>query len=149
MALNNFELGTTTSTTASHVFCAVNLFNQPDVYRLQLQRVMLRHEQGPERDVAECWYVLEGPPGYSRCKVNFVGSQYADHPTPGRWSKRDGEEPTNEHGGWEIESIEMDPDEDMWWPLPEDIDWDAMLGSNLEDMKQSWEGICVALKPVI
>jgi hypothetical protein len=31
----------------------------------------------------------------------------------------------------------MDPDRDMWWPLPEDIDWDAMLGSNLEDMKQS------------
>ncbi|KAL6233815.1 hypothetical protein BDW75DRAFT_241697 [Aspergillus navahoensis] len=33
IALNNFEKGTATSTTVSHVFCAVNLINQPDVYR--------------------------------------------------------------------------------------------------------------------
>lgn len=22
----------------------------------------------------------------------------------------------------------MDPDRDMWWPLPEDVDWDTVLG---------------------
>ncbi|KAL5040855.1 hypothetical protein BDW71DRAFT_212703 [Aspergillus fruticulosus] len=137
MALNNFELGTTTSTTASHVFCAVNLFNQPDVYRFgSYNGYCFDTSKGQNGMLPSVGFGRR--PGYSRCKVNFVGSQYADHPTPGRWSKRDGEEePTNEHGGWEIESIEMDPDEDMWWPLPEDIDWDAMLGSNLEDMKQS------------
>lgn len=32
-------------------------------------------------------------------------------------------------------SIEMDPDEDMWWPLPEDVDWHTMPGSNLGDAK--------------
>jgi hypothetical protein len=59
MALNNFELGTTTGTTALHVFCAVNLFNQPDIYHFGTYNwVLLRHEQGAEQDVAEYWYVF-------------------------------------------------------------------------------------------
>jgi hypothetical protein len=127
MALNNFELGTTTSTTASHVFCAVNLFNQPDVYRFGSYNGYCfdtsKGQNGMLPSVGMCSplqlssgvgqeqtdSIIAGfgrRPGYSRCKVNFVGSQYADHPTPGRWSKRGGEEkPTNEHGGWEIESM--------------------------------------------
>ncbi|CBF69369.1 uncharacterized protein ANIA_06481 [Aspergillus nidulans FGSC A4] len=57
MALNNFELGTTTGTTALHVFCAVNLFNQPDIYHFGTYNwVLLRHEQGAEQDVAEYWF---------------------------------------------------------------------------------------------
>lgn len=41
-------------------------------------------------------------PGYTRCKVNFVGSLFNDHPEPGVWTK-----PSTTNKGleeWEIES---------------------------------------------
>lgn len=48
-------------------------------------------------------------PAYTKCKANFVGSQFSDHPSPARWSKRgDGqEELINEDGGWEIDSMSV------------------------------------------
>ncbi|BDD60942.1 hypothetical protein MAP00_006029 [Monascus purpureus] len=81
----------------------LNLFNQPDVYRFGSFNGYCYDPQ-----IRRSW------PAYTKCKANFVGSQFSDHPSPARWSKRgDGqEELINEDGGWEIDSIEMDLDED-------------------------------------
>jgi hypothetical protein len=80
------------------------------------------------------------------CKVNYIGSTFSDQTAPASYSKRDQNELTGENNEWEIESkspsllildpanrifffvgIELHPDENVWWPLPDDVDWEDTL----------------------
>ncbi|KAJ9481815.1 hypothetical protein VN97_g11646 [Penicillium thymicola] len=127
MALSNSQIGNANSDSkAPHVFCAVNLFNQPDVYRYGSGNGYCFDTSKGKNGLTDT-IGFGKRPGYSKCKVSFIGSSFSDQATPARWSKRDQEKPMGANDGWEIESIEMDPDPDAWWPLPEDVDWEGMV----------------------
>jgi hypothetical protein len=87
----------TTATNPSDVFCAVNLHNQPSVYRFGASNGMCYSEQRVQTALG-----FGKRLGYAPCKVNFVGSLFDDHPRPGTSSKRS--IVTEKPEEWEIES---------------------------------------------
>ncbi|KAL4860436.1 hypothetical protein BDV12DRAFT_205062 [Aspergillus spectabilis] len=137
MRIQDYTLVTegTTGTDPLNVFCAINLYNQPDVYRFDKYNGMCYSEKRSKDALG-----FGRRPGYARCKVNFVSSLFNDHPTPGTWSKRSNDPVTGRpEGRWEIENkseilswlgflclftltagVEIDPDPAAWMPLPED-----------------------------
>ncbi|KAJ5224936.1 hypothetical protein N7468_006161 [Penicillium chermesinum] len=131
MALTDSQIpGGAVDKDPTHVFCAINLFNQPKVYRygtgngycLDTSRNNgWRDERG-----------FGKRPEYKMCKVNFAGSKFADQQTPGSYSKRDQDDSIGGNDPWEIESIELLDEEDELPPW-DDADWENMLSS--EDMK--------------
>ncbi|KAJ6060310.1 hypothetical protein N7444_002164, partial [Penicillium canescens] len=127
MALNSSQIkGASSDTDPTHVFCAVNLFNQPDVYRYGSGNgFCLDTRKGTNGMKKESGFGQS--PGYTMCKVNYIGSTFSDQTAPASYSKRDQNELTGENNEWEIESIELHPDENVWWPLPDDVDWEDTL----------------------
>ncbi|KAJ5257149.1 hypothetical protein N7478_013253 [Penicillium angulare] len=149
MTLTDSKIGKgTADTDPSRVFCAINLFNQSEVYRYGTGNEYcrdLRKGNNGWRDEPGMFTALlslligymstadaihsQGfgkRPEYSKCKVNVAGSTFDDQTRPVSFGKRDQDKSMSWNDPWGIESIEMLDEEDEA-PLWDDVDWANMF----------------------
>ncbi|KAJ6151670.1 hypothetical protein N7470_006798 [Penicillium chermesinum] len=116
MALTDSQIpGGAVDKDPTHVFCAINLFNQPKVYRYGTGNgyCLDTSRNNGWRDERGVRSPASGNALNTKmCKVNFAGSKFADQQTPGSYSKRDQDDSIGGNDPWEIESIELLDEED-------------------------------------